>query len=128
MNKAFVGFRVILKRDDVVFCKTDAEDCPPEFECIKSVGKFTENWDGVCCPTKGDLQRKNPQIWLSILETTCASRPEIDSLGKNNNGGWLERWYFNGTTCEKFLWNPEFTVSSNTFSSHQHCNSYCMDE
>ncbi|KAI1721505.1 kunitz/Bovine pancreatic trypsin inhibitor domain-containing protein [Ditylenchus destructor] len=80
------------------------DDCPIGYECINSIGKFSDKWDGVCCPTKA---------------TTCSVMPEISS------NGWLERWFFNGSACEKFLWDPESTITSNTFQTEEHCLSYC---
>lgn len=59
------GFRVILKNfeNKAVFCRTIAKaladgtavdpSCPDGYECIKSIGTFSNEWNGVCCPKQG---------------------------------------------------------------------------
>uniref|UniRef100_A0A915DWB1 Uncharacterized protein n=1 Tax=Ditylenchus dipsaci TaxID=166011 RepID=A0A915DWB1_9BILA len=63
------------------FCKTPSfghnstnPECPADYECIRSIGTFSDQWNGVCCPTR---------------EISCSALPDLDQ-----NSGWLERWYF----------------------------------
>ncbi|KAI6177135.1 hypothetical protein M3Y97_00874000 [Aphelenchoides bicaudatus] len=104
------GYRVVLKdaNNSVVFCNTknNSTTCGNSYECIRTIGILSAENDGVCCPQKNN---------------SCD--PKTVNL---DDGGWLTRWFFNGTECVKFMWNPETTRSPNTFLSKQHCQSYCQ--
>lgn len=128
------GFRVIHKdlKNKAFFCQTTAKAladgsvvdpaCPLGYECIKSIGTFSDQWNGVCCPRAGKSQKKFRNfLKIFFLEISCQTFPEFDKAD-----GHLERWYFDGTKCKKFRWNPETTKSPNTFISQQHCESYCI--
>ncbi|MFH4981974.1 hypothetical protein AB6A40_008683 [Gnathostoma spinigerum] len=103
-----VGFKVIHPQDGNPFCDSKKKDsCPDGYECIRSIGFRTSQGDGVCCPTR---------------ETAC-SQEVVKSPD-----GWLQRWYFDGTACVKFQWDPAMTnCSANNFISENHCKSYCVE-
>ncbi|KAI6235130.1 BPTI/Kunitz inhibitor domain-containing protein [Aphelenchoides besseyi] len=103
------GYRLILKNENgtVVFChsKHNPDVCGVDHECIRAIGTFSADWDGVCCPRK---------------ELSCnSSSINVEQVG------WIDRWYFDGKECVKFKWNPEETSSANTFLNRQHCQTYC---
>lgn len=56
------GFRMIHKdvNGKVVFCNrylnNNSTGCPFTHECIKSIGTFSDKWNGVCCPKKGRIK------------------------------------------------------------------------
>lgn len=52
------GFRMILKDENekIIFCNfhtNNSTGCPETHECIKSIGTFSDQWNGVCCPKRG---------------------------------------------------------------------------
>ncbi|KAI6201709.1 BPTI/Kunitz inhibitor domain-containing protein [Aphelenchoides besseyi] len=50
------GYRLILKNENgtVAFChsKHNPDVCGVDHECIRAIGTFSADWDGVCCPRK----------------------------------------------------------------------------
>lgn len=49
------GFRVLLKDEDnnAIYCDSEKKPCPKHYECIQTIGQFSSEWSGVCCPRKG---------------------------------------------------------------------------
>ncbi|CAD5234161.1 unnamed protein product [Bursaphelenchus xylophilus] len=86
----------------IVCDDTDSSgSCGKNFECIGGISAG----GGLCCPRK---------------EFTCDP-----SSVKVDDGGWLDRWYFDGKQCVSYEWNPESTESPNTFTSREQCQSIC---
>ncbi|CAD5229645.1 unnamed protein product [Bursaphelenchus okinawaensis] len=101
---AGAGHLVALKDENknIVMCdENNGTSCGDKYECIGGISAG----GGTCCPRK---------------EASCDP-----SLVRTDDGGWLERWYFDGTTCSAFDWNPETTQSPNTFASKQQCDAVC---
>ena len=49
------GFRVLLKNENntAILCDSEKKPCPKHYECIQTIGEFSPEFNGVCCPRKG---------------------------------------------------------------------------
>uniref|UniRef100_A0A914YDZ4 BPTI/Kunitz inhibitor domain-containing protein n=1 Tax=Panagrolaimus superbus TaxID=310955 RepID=A0A914YDZ4_9BILA len=104
------GFRVLLKDEDnsAIYCDSEKKPCPKHYECIQTIGQFSSEWNGVCCPRK---------------EVSCSPDDGVEL----DIDGWLPRWYYDGKKCREFMWNPNLAHSPNTYVTKEHCESYCID-
>ncbi|VDK44745.1 unnamed protein product [Anisakis simplex] len=125
------GYRSVLDRPETVFCKSKKKNsCPASYECIKTIGIKNAQGDGVCCPRRGQLCiicvfTMQSDVYgftvPSFAETTCKQKVS------ESPDGWVFRWYFNGSSCEQFKWNPEKNSTANNFVTKKLCVSYCAD-
>ena len=56
----------------------------------------------------------------NVLEEACKQKPSISAEGR------IIRWYFDGSGCHSFNWNPDRNTTANNFTTKQHCESYCQ--
>ena len=121
------GFRVLLKDEDnsAIYCDSEKKPCPKHYECIQTIGQFSAEWNGVCCPRTGSF------IFPGLLCISFPFLPEVscspDDGVEIDIDGWLPRWFFNGKKCQEFMWNPNLAHSPNTYVTKDHCESYCVD-